>query len=219
MGWLITLGILILLGLAPLGIHVTYDQDGVLAKLVAGPAKIVLFPRPKKEKKAPAPKQQPTPKPAPTPTAPRDDKVPAQPNLPPDPERKKKKKGGSVTDFLPLVKVALNFLGDFRRKLRVDVLEAKIILAGDDPCDLAVNYGRAWAALGNLLPRLERVLVIKKRDLNIECDFEGSETLITARVQITITLGRLLGLAAVYGFKGVKTLIPILNKRKGGNVK
>lgn len=60
-----------------------------------------------------------------------------------------------------MVKVALNFLGDFRRKLRVNRLELKLILAGGDPCDLAVNYGRAWTAVGNLMPQLERLFVIK----------------------------------------------------------
>ncbi len=186
-----------------------------MVKALIGPVKLTFLPRPPKEKKEKKKKQ------------PKKTKEPAQeenlpkPPQPPAPakEKKPKQKGGSILDFLPLVEAVVEFLGDFRRKLRLDDLYLRLILAGDDPCDLAVNYGRAWAALGNLLPRLERVLVIKKRDLNIECDFEGSETLITARVQITITLGRLLGLAAVYGFKGVKTLIPILNKRKGGNVK
>ncbi len=218
MGWLVTLGVLVLLGLMPLGIHIVYDQQGAAGKLVAGPVKILLFPRPKGEK----PKKEPTPKtpkkkPEPTPTAARDDQIPPQPIPQEQKSAPKAKKGGSVTDFLPLVKIALNFLGDFRRKLRVDLLEMKLVLAGGDPAALALNYGRAWAALGNLLPRLERFLVIKKRDLDIQCDFEGSGTSVYARVQITITLGRLLGLAAVYGFKSIKTLIPILKKRKGGN--
>ena len=73
-----------------------------------------------------------------------------------------------VTDFLPLVKVVLQFLDGFRRKLRVNVLELKVVLAADDPCDLAVNYGRAWAAVGNLMPSLERVFVIQKRNIEVE---------------------------------------------------
>ena len=110
-------------------------------------------------------------------------------------------------------------LGAFRRKLRVNVLELKLILAGDDPCDLAVNYGKAWAALGNLLPRLERVFVIKKRDLEVECDFTANETLVTARLDLTITLGRLLALGVVYGIRALITFLKIKKKRKGGAVK
>ena len=211
MGWLVTLGILVLLAVLPLGIHIRYDEDGVLGKLIAGPVKILLFPKPKKEKG----EQKKKPK--------REKKKPAK--------KKKsatssttaqapaKKKGGSVTDFLPLVDVALGLLNDLRRKLRVDCLELKVVMAGGDPCDLAVNYGKAWAALGNLQPLLERVLVIKKRDIDIECDFVAPSTLITARVDITITLGRVLALVAVNGFKAVKEFLKIMKKRKGGAAK
>jgi len=204
MGWLITLGILVLLAVLPLGIHIRYDEDGTLGKLIAGPLKILLFPRPKKEKKDTKPQKK-------------------------EPKKKKKKKtgdgtgtpaekkkGGPITDFLPLVNVALGLLNGFRRKLRVNCLEVKVVMGGGDPCDLAVNYGKAWAALGNFQPLLERVLVIQKRDIQLECDFVASSTLVTARVDITITLGRLLALVAVYGFRAVVEFLKIMKKRKGG---
>ena len=95
-------------------------------------------------------------------------------------------------------------------------LELKLILAGGDPCDLAVNYGRAWAAVGNLMPQLERLFVIKKRDVEVECDFTASETLVIARLDLTITLGRLLGLAIVYGIRALREFLKLQKKRKGG---
>ena len=132
-------------------------------------------------------------------------------------EAARKKKGGSILDFLPLVKVGLDFLGEFfGRKLHVNRLELKITLAGGDPCDLALNYGRAWEALGNLWPRLERMMVIQKRDINIQCDFEGDKTLIYTRLDISITLGRLLGIAVRYGWRALVTFLKIRKKRKGG---
>ena len=160
MGWLVTLGILVLLAVLPLGIHIRYDEDGVLGKLIAGPIKILLFPKPKKEKKE-KPKKEKSPQKKKKKTSAATATAAEAP----------KKKGGSVMDFLPLVDVALGLLNDLRRKLRVDCLELKVVMAGGDPCDLAVNYGKAWAALGNLQPLLERVLVVKKRDIDIECDF------------------------------------------------
>ena len=51
MGWLITLGIFLLLAILPVGVRLRYDSDGILVKLIAGPVKIVLYPRPKKQKK------------------------------------------------------------------------------------------------------------------------------------------------------------------------
>ena len=215
MGWWIALGVLALLAALPLGASVSYDSGGLLARIIAGPVKITLFPRPKKEKKE---KKQEAPKQAP---AQPQEQPPQNPNPPVQPksDAPKEKKGGSWTDFLPLVKTALDLLGDFRRKMRLDHLELKLILAGDDPCDLAVNYGRAWAAVGNLMPQLERLFVIKKRDVEVECDFTASETLVTARLDITITLGRLLAALLRFAFRAIKEFLKINKKRKGGAAK
>ena len=212
MGWWITLGIATLLAILPLGLWVSYDALGPLVKLVLGPVKVTVFPRPKKEARTKKPKEK---KPVTEPAA-EEENLPK----PPQPPAKKKspgeKGGGSLTDFLPFVKLAFDFLGDFRRKLRMKQLYLRLIMAAEDPCDLAVNYGKTWTAVGNLLPALERWFVIKKRDVEVECDFTASETKVIARVEITITLVRLLSLVAVYAVRGLKELIVFRNKRKGG---
>ena len=203
MGWLIALGILILIGFIPVGVRVKYNSDGPLVRLIVGPVKYTLVPGKKKEKK---PKKENKAK--------KKDELQTQP--PPAPKEKKKQTGGKLTDFIPLVKVALDFLGDFIKRLKFNRLEVKLILAGDDPCDLAMNYGRAWAALGNLLPLMDNGLNIKKRNLEIECDFTADETLVIAGADVTITVGRTLALLLRYGFLGVKEFIIFKNKRKGG---
>ena len=218
MGWWITLGILTLLALLPLGIRVCYDADGPLVKIVLGPIKLTVFTRPKKEPKPKKEKKQKTRQQDKTP--PEETNLPKPPQPPPEPKpAKEKKNGGSLTDFLPFVKLALDFLGDFRRKLRMKELFLRLILASEDPCDLAVNYGKTWTAVGNFLPLLDRWFVIKKKDVEVECDFTASETKVIARAEITITLGRLLALVAVYGCRGLKEFIVFRNKRKGGAVK
>ena len=223
MGWLIAFGILFLLAILPLGVSVRYDEDGPLVKVIAGPVKITVFPRPKKDKKEKKPKK----------TVKTEKQPPEEPDKQAEPtkteqpakdpslkaskkEKPAKKSGGPITDFLPLVQVALDMLGAFGRRLRVNVLELKLIMAADDPCDLAVNYGRAWAAVGNLMPQLERVFVIKKRDVEVECDFTASETLVIARLDLTVTLGRLLGAVVVFGVRALTEFLKIKNKRKGG---
>ena len=200
MGWLIAAAVITLLAIAPLGVWVRYDLDGLLLKLIAGPVKLTLIPGKKKEK----PQEE--------------EKKPAKTQVTKS-AAPKEKKGGSITDFLPLVQLALDLLGDFRRKLRVRRLELLLVMAGDDPCDLAVNYGRAWAAVGNLMPQLERFFVIKKRDVEVECDFTGSQTLIIARLQITITIGRIVSMAVRYAIRALREYLKIVNKRKGGNAK
>ncbi len=216
MGWLITLGVLILLAVLPLGVHVQYDSEGPLVQVIAGPVRLTVFPAPKKKKKK---EKKPAQKPEVKPDTPPEDPALPKPPQPPKQENKgkpKEKKGGSLTDFIPFVKLGLNFLGDLRRKLRVNDLELKLILASSDPCDLAVNYGKTWAAVGSLMPALERWFVIKKRNVEVECDFTASQTLVTARLDITITLGRLLSLIAVYGIRGLKEFLNFKKKRKGG---
>lgn len=220
MGWIITILILFLIAITPLGVKFRYNSEGVLLSVILGPFKIQVLPgkkkdkKPKKEKKTPKEAKQETQEPQPdyqTDPGPK----PKQPK----PKEAKKESGGSLLDFLPLVKVLLQFLGDFGRGLRFDHVELKLIMAGSDPCDLATNYGRAWAALGNLLPRLERIFVIRKRDIEIECDFTAAQTTVIAGLELTITIGRLISVIAVLIYRAVREFIKILIKRKGGAAK
>lgn len=214
MGWIITFGVLMLLAIIPLGASVRYDAEGILVRLIAGPVRITMLPRPEKKKKPDAPKPREKVQSEPTPPEEKKQNVPPEENESPAESKKKQEAGGKWTDFLPLVRVGLDLLNAFRRKLRVDELKLKLILAGDDPCDLALNYVRAWTALGNLLPRLERVFVIKKRDLEVECDFTADQTRVIVRLDLTITLGRLLALGVVYGFRALTEFLKIRRKEK-----
>lgn len=217
MGWWITLGILFLLAILPLGAGIVYDESGFQAKLIAGPVHLTIVPFPKWLKKGGKKPQKETP-PASEPKPEEPKKEPPKEEKPKE-ETPKPQKGGSWTDFLPLVKLGLDFLGDFRRKLRLNHLELKLILGGGDPCDLAVNYGRAWAAAANLLNALERAFVIQKRNIEVECDFTSDDTTVIARLDITITLGRLLSLITVYAIRGLKEFLKLRKKRKGGAAK
>ncbi len=211
MGWLIVLAVITALAALPLGVRLRYDSGGPLVRLILGPVKLTVFPRGKKQTKKPPKAESPSEPEEPEQPQPQPPKPPA-----PNPEEVSGKKGGTLVDFLPLVRIALDFLGDFRRKLRVDNLYLRLLLAASDPCDLAMNYGRTWAAVGNLMPQLERLFRIKKRDVEVECDFTASEPMVIARMDVTISLGRLLSLAAVYGVRALKEFQNIQKKRKGG---
>lgn len=201
MGWLIALAVILLLAILPLGVSAAYNASGTKVALIAGPLRICLFPRGKKKDKPPKEKKA---------------KAKKQPKPQPVAQEATKPKGGSVKDFIPMVKLGLDFLNTFRRKLRVKCLYLNVVLGGGDPCDLAINYGKAWAALGNLWPRLERFLVIKKRNVEIQCDFEADSTVVDAKLELTITLGRLLALIVVYAIRFLKEFLNFKKKRKGG---
>lgn len=202
MGWLIALGILVLIAILPVGASVEYDSNGFRAAVIAGFIHIPVFPVKKKEKKAKKVKK----------------KKPAKPKETKKVEKSepKQKKGGSLLDFLPVLDRVLDFLSAFRRKLRIKQLEMVLILGGGDPCDLAINYGRGWAALGNIEPLLDQVFVIKKRKLEVECDFLAETTTVIAKMDISITIGRIIALLVVWGLPIVWEFLKIINKRKGG---
>lgn len=199
MGWLIALGVILLLLITPLGISVLYDADGPRAHMLIGFVKLTLYPRKRKEK--PKKNQKKSKKKSASGT---------------EKAKAKEKRGGSLTDFFPLLRVILDFLVEFRRKIRVNHLVLRISLAGGDPCDLAANYGRVWAILSGLMPQLERFFIIKNRDVGVACDFLSDKTRILARLDLTITVGRLLSLGLRHGLHGFMEFQKIMNKRKGG---
>ena len=187
MAWLILLAILCVIACLPLGFRAIYREKNVGVWLLVGPFRFRIYPgKPKKQQS---------------------EEKSGEPG---------QEKGGSYKDFWPIVRTILEFLDHFRRKIRVKRLELKVILAGDDPSDLAVNYGRAWAALGNLQPHLERLFVIEKRDVEVECNFTADKTRIYARIDATISVVKTLHLLTKHGIKTLKQLIKLKNLRKGG---
>ena len=200
MGWWITLGILVLLAVLPVGIRLLYNEDGLVLSLLLGMVKIKLYP---KQKTKPAEKEKQKPK---------EQTSKAKPSV-------KEKKGGRLSSFKPLLKIAWGFLGDLRRKIRVKHLEMNLIMAADDPCDLAVNYGKAWAAVGNLMPLLESIFIIKKRNVQVQCDFTADEPRVLARIDVSITVGRITALAVKYAVPVIREFLKLTKTNEGGAVK
>lgn len=188
MWWIIPVTVvLVITGLAflPVGLRVIYDQNGLTAKLLIWffPYKLNLTEinenslerrRKTRQKMAENPNYQPR-------------------ILKPD---------GSLREFVPLLDLYLQLLFNKKYKLRVKLLELKLTMANDDPFDLAMNFGKAWAIINGLLPQLERIFNIKKRKLDVGCDFLAEETMIYARADLMIPLCRLI--AALVDFIGAE---------------
>ena len=189
MWWLIAVATLLLLGLVPIRLCLRYDAYGFRLWLKIWPFRVSIVPGKQKKKRKLAKNVK-------------------------KPVTEQKGKGGKLTSFLPYMENVLAFLAELPRRLTVRCLEATLILANDDPCDLAVNYGRCWAALGNLMPRLESMFRIRKRELRVECDFFGEETKILFNMDIALTVGRLLCMVAIHGSRALHKYISILNKER-----
>ena len=195
---LIVFACLLLIGLIPLGVIAQYGQEGARVWVVIGPYRFLAFPGERKTKKKRPGKSS--------------DKSGFESRAQVRNNRR------DIRDFLPLVRVILDFLTDFRCKLRVNDLRLNVILAGDDPYNLSLNYGRAWAVVGNVIPLLERYFKIKKRELEIECDYLADSTSISGYVHLTITIGRVLSISVFHGIKLLRKYFKITRNAKDGAI-
>lgn len=195
---LVIFAVLVLIGCIPVGVDARYSADGVFLTAKLGPFRLQLLPqKPKKKPKKRKPQQK-QPK-----------KTPAKA----EPQEKKPNPllSGGVDGLMQLLDLAFDTLGDLRRKLRVNELTLRVLIGGaDDPAKAAMGYGRAWAAIGVITPALERLFVIKKRDIQPALDYTISNTQVDAHLVTTITIGRSLALALRAGIRFLK----ILNERK-----
>lgn len=193
MGWLIVFAAIVLLAFLPLGLRIRYDQDGLAVSLKIGFLRFLVYPSNKK-----------------------------------NPEKKQKKqsadteksspwgKGGSIKNFRPLLKVLLNFLKEIPQKITVQRLDVLVTLVGDDPCDLAQNYGTTCAAVAALEPQLERALNIRRKNIQIQCDFLESTPTVFFLTDISISFRRLISLLWRHGRHAVREYIHLKNKEEGG---
>ena len=195
---LVIFAVLVLIGCIPVGVDARYSADGVFLAARLGPFRLQLLPqKPKKKPKKRKPQQK------------QPEKTPAKAG----PQEKKPNPllSGGMDGLMQLLDLAFDTLGDLRRKLRVNELTLYVRIGGaDDPAKAAVGYGRAWAAIGALTPSLERLFVIKKRDIQPALDYTISNTQVDAQLVTTVTIGRSLALALRAGIRFLK----ILNERK-----
>lgn len=157
----------------PVGVRVSYRQEKLSLWVVVGPIRY-LIPLKKTDKKKDD----------------RDDRKSIEEKTA-EPE-KKRKYDEVLKDYWSQLKTILALFQDLRPKIRIKRLQLKLYLAGENPALLALEYGGAWAAIGGLLPLLEESFILKKRELDVDCDFSGSKTTLDAQLDISIGLGRLL---------------------------
>lgn len=193
MGWLIAGVLLAVLAFLPLGVRLIYSEADTGISLLIGPLAVALKQSKKKKRKK--------------------DKAPVKKAAP------QEKKGASLEEFLPLARIAWDFLGELRLRMRVRILQLHLVLGGGDPADLGISYGKACGALAAFEPQLERFVKIKKKDLQIGCDFAAERSTVYARAEVTLTLGRLLFLLGRYGLRVLRAMNKNQNQRKGGRSK
>ena len=194
---LLVLGIVVLalalLSLIRVGVWAEYAQKAFTLRLLAGPVKITLFPRPAKQ-----------PKPA------RAKKVKASRQKKAKPPKKPKTAGelfGLVKQLLP---AALDAAGRLRRKIRIDRFDLDVTVASADPARAAVNYGRFNGAIGMFWPLVEQNFKVKQWRIRTNVDFTTEHPTVYLRAAATLTIGQILAL----GVRTALRVLPILTGSK-----
>lgn len=71
----------------------------------------------------------------------------------------------------------------------------KVGFGGEDPAACAVNYGRAWALVGAVMPLLERNFRIGKREIDVRYDQDSKKMSVYAKAALTVRVGQCVSLA------------------------
>ena len=183
-GWAVfgmVLAVFVLIGCIPVGVDASYRENELALRLKIWLFRVQVLPA-KEKKKKPKPKAK-------KPAAKKPDAKPEKPKTQFSVPKL------TLSDILALADLACDTLGNLRRKLRVEVLVLQVTLDGSDPAKAAMLYGRVWAALGALTPKLEQLFVIKKRDIQPILDYNEKEMKLDAQLVLTITIGRAICLA------------------------
>lgn len=211
---LFLLVLLLLVLLLPARVRVMLRQEKFFLWVGLGPFRLRLLPwkkkKPKKQKKSEKPEeakpQNREPPPSPPPQAERPGEAAG-----PAPQIRKEKEstpvfGGmeklDIPYIMDLIHLGLSAMGQFRRVLRVDRFLLDCAIATGDAAKTAMAYGAAAAGVGMFLPLLEENLRVRKKDIQVICDFEGTESKIFLEVQVSALVFQLLiiGIKVLRGF-------------------
>ena len=125
---------------------------------------------------------------------------------------------GTALDTLPLVQqllpLALEAAEVFQGKLRMDKLELCILLAGEEPDQLALRYGQANALLGAAWLPLNRAFRVVDGSASVRLDWEGEKSSFYADLSLSIRLGQVLWLGAYFGARALIRIWKVQQTRR-----
>ncbi len=211
---LFLLVLLLLVLLLPARVRVMLRQEKFFLWVGLGPFRLRLLPwkekKPKKQKKPEKPEEAKPQKRESPPSPPPQAERPGEAAGPAPQIRKEKESapasGGmeklDIPYIMDLIHLGLSAMEQFRRALRVDRFLLDCAIATGDAAKTAMAYGAAAAGVGMFLPLLEENLRVRKKDIQVICDFEGTESQIFLEVQVSALVFQLLiiGIKVLRGF-------------------
>lgn len=191
---LILLLLILLIFFVPYGVDAGYEQGVAFVRVKAGPLRFTLWPKkpkakkkkPRKEKKKKASKDK-------------DDKPASGEAQGTDETITVKKKKEFDLDFiLALIKMGAHALRRLLRSFSIDLLRVHYTVAGRDPYNVAMQYGRLCAAVEELPALCGNKVRVRKKDIVLASDFLETSPTIEARIVLSLQLYKIVHLAVVF---------------------
>lgn len=205
------LALIVILLLIPAGARVAYEGGKISLLVCYGPVKLQILPKRESagEKKKESKKRN----------------EPSEEDKDASGEEKEKKKFSvnldqilySLEKLPPILGRALKGVG---RSIRLNPLKVHILVAGVDPADTALLYGKLEGALTVGVPALERLARVKHQDVRLFVDFREERPDVIADVGIFARPGALVlvalraGVGALRWFLGFRKLAGPTNNDK-----
>lgn len=205
---LIILGVLLLIGLIPVGVVFRYRETAQLRLVIAFFHKQLLPKKPKTRKQLEKEKAKKEAKAAKKAEKKKKKEASGLIAKPPEPPKPKKPLRDRILDLLPWAKLGVRFVREFfGHRLCIRRLMIRAALAGDDPAKLAAQNGKAWEAIGIVVPVLEQAFRIKQKKIAVYPDFTASKTDLEAEVAIRLRVGGVVWMLLRYACKALGVLI------------
>ena len=202
MVFLIILGVLVLIivgiMLIPIGADIGYEEGKIHVSAKAAGVLIQLFPRKKKadsdKPKAPKKKKE------------KKSKKPKEEKKEEEKPKEKKLPDFTLDEVLDLLKAVLRGIAHFGGKIKVDRFVLHLTVAGYDPYNVAMAYGKINAWLSGVAPLCKK-LNAKNSDVWTDLDFTDNWPHMDFAIAMSFRIGQLFGMAFRIGFGALKVLL------------
>ncbi|MBR4472289.1 MAG: hypothetical protein IKS55_01505 [Oscillospiraceae bacterium] len=198
----VLVGIIVLIMLIPVGADIRYEDDIVRISLKAAWLKLQLLPRPKKKAEEEKPKKEEKPK---------EEKKPEEKPK----EEKKLSLPFNFDEIIELLKVVIESMGSFSRKVSVDRFVLHWICPGSwDPYLMARIFGVVNAGLSQLAPLCIDRFQCRDSSVWTDIDFVRDDMKLEFCLVMTIRIGRIVVIGLKTGAAVLKIYLRSKRRRK-----
>lgn len=114
-------------------------------------------------------------------------------------------------EFVPLALEAVSALWG---RLVMDDLELSVTVAGPDPADAAMLYGKINAAMAAFWYPINEACHVKNGRAHVDVDFNAQSITLYAHTALSIKIGQILQVASHFGVKALRKFLKVQKEQK-----